>query len=328
MDSDSEIKTVPIQGTQCPEPDVYYGVPAQEYHAWGAMNHSTINGFHESAAMGVHELTNPKDSADLDFGNAFHTRFLEPDLYSDQYVVFDPANGPINKSTGNPYKKGSQKFDNWAMEFRESLDDGQQMISIEDADTIERMIESIKSNPNALGFATGGYKKREMCVVWDEVFSVRGELVSVRCKARIDTYIDKLGEPINMPAMMDLKSARSANYENFQRAVWDRGYHRQMAWYLRGLHRAGMMPMIHDHAAMILACEKTPPYQCALYYINHASLMQGIHEAKDNALAYLTWRIYGDAPGLPEKPRPISIPAWQQMSANEINTTLIQGERL
>ena len=324
-----EMRRVDIPGTiECPDPGVHYDVPADDYHAWGAMNHSTINGFYESAAMGVHELSKTKETADLDFGQAFHTRFLEPDLFKSQYVVFDPNDGPINPSTKKPYGRDSQTFQNWAVEFKSTLQDGVKIISAEDAATIERMIDAVKKNPNALGFATGGYKKREMCVVWDEVFRVRGEDVIVRCKARVDLYIDKLGEPINMPAMLDLKTARSAIYEDFQRSIWDHGYHRQMAWYLRGLHRVGMMPMIHDRAAMILACEKSPPYHCAIYYIDHGSIVQGIHEQRSNALAYITWLMYGDAPGLPEKPRPISIPAWHAMSANEVNTTLIQGERL
>lgn len=324
------MKTLPPirDDAECPEPGVYYGVPADEYHSWSAMNHSTINGFYESTAKGVHEIANPKESADMDFGNMFHTRFLEPDVYKDTYVIFDPSEGPVNPSTGEPYKSGSQKFQNWAIQFEDSLEDGKKIISREDHDRIESMIESIKRNPNALGFATGGYKKREMCIVWDEVFTISGEEISVRCKARIDMYIDKLGDPINLPAMLDLKTTRSAYYENFQRQVWDRGYHRQMAFYLRGLHVSGMMPSTHDHAAMILACEKEPPYQNAIYYINHPSIMQGIHEQKSNAVAYIKWRLTGDTPGLPEKPRPISIPVWQQMSANELNTTLIHGERL
>lgn len=319
----------PVEGkTTPPKPGVHFGMTSKEYHDTDALNHSTLNGFHESAAKGVHEMKDDTTTESMAFGTAFHTRLLEPDNFKDEYVILDANDGPINPTTNKLFGPTSQKYQNWEFDFIANLDEGQKVLRIDDAERIEAMIEAVKSNPSAAGFATTAYPKREMSLFWDEVFTVGGEDISVRCKARVDLYIDKLGHPINMPAMLDLKTTTSAYYDNFQRSVKTYGYHRQMAWYLRGLHMLGMMPDIHDRAAMILAVESQAPYQTAIYYIDHESIRQGMHEHKEHALAYIRWRLTGEAPGLPHKPRPITLPPWERISSQEIITTSITGERL
>lgn len=312
----------------CPEAGIHRDIPNDEYHSWKAANHSTINKFFVSAADGVVEIESErKVSDDLDFGNAFHARLLEPDRYRDQYVIFDPMDGPINKNTGKPYGKESAKYTEWLAEWRESLD-GREVINQDDADRIEEMVGAVKKNRYAARFATDGYKDRELSIVWYERVIIDGKEIEVPCKARIDLYIPMLGGEINAPAFMDVKTAREVEYSKFQRVMWDRGYHRQMAWYLRGLHMCGLMPSIHEYAGMIMACLKTPPFHVQVYPIGIESITQGIHEHAFNLKRFARWCVTGDAPGLPDMPRAMNIPHWHQMPDNMESTTNIEGNML
>jgi len=311
-----------------PEPGIYYGVPMEVYRSWNAINHTYLNGFHQSAAKGVHEINNPKGSEVFDFGIAAHTRLLEPDLYTYQYVTVPTEEGPINGTTGNWYKPGSKKYDEWHAKYLASLDDEQRIISIGDAERIEGMIESIKANKSAAGFATHAYPKREMSVVWDEVIMVSGQDRTIRCKARIDLFIDRLGKPINKPAMLDFKTTRSAYYDNFLRDMTKYGYYRQVGWYLRGLFMSGMVTEMHNWVGMILAVESQPPYQSAIYYLNLDTITQGLYEHKQHLLAFARWAVTGEAPGLPHWPRPMQLSAWDQLPMNEVISTTITGERI
>ena len=71
--------------------------------------------------------------------------------------------------------------------------------------------------------------RKEVSIFWEED--------GIKCKARLDILS---GETRVGIVISDLKKTNSANPDDISKAIFNYGYHRQAAWYLRGCRAVGI----------------------------------------------------------------------------------------
>ena len=84
------------------------------------------------------------------------------------------------------------------------------------------------------------------------------------CRARPDA-LDPNG------LIVDLKTSQDASPDAFARTAATFKYHLQAAWYIDGLHAAGVTP--EQTAFAFVVIEKTPPHSVGTYVLDAESLV-------------------------------------------------------
>lgn len=230
-----------------------------DYHADHAVSKSGLkllldktpaHYFYEYRTAGVKKAV---PSPQKIFGQALHTMVLEQDKFSTQYIQA-PA---INKNTVR-YKA-----------FKiEAAAAGKIILDAVDMDRLADMRAKLYAHPEAIQFLPGSHQGDNLLIeasfFWDEevVDAVTGETALVRCKCRPDIVLKPSGL---RPA--DLKSTRSAKYEDFMKDAFNYGYHIQEASYTSGLNKLEE-GTVEDFT--FIAQESSAPYPIALYTLSEA----------------------------------------------------------
>lgn len=140
-------------------------------------------------------------------------------------------------------------------------DDGRTVLSPDQWDALRGIEDSLGKHPEASALlADGG--QRELSIVFE------APMWGLRCKLRTDIVAQSLD------LIADLKTTESAHPDDFERSIFDYGYHRQAAFYQVGLSR-------HDIKLKnfgIVAIEKVPPYAVAVYQLKEDAIARGWEE--------------------------------------------------
>ena len=108
-------------------------------------------------------------------------------------------------------------------------------------------------------------------------------------------------------ACFDVKSTKDASPGEFDRSVYNFGYHFSAAMYLDGITQVTGEPLSHF---VFLCVEKTAPYCTAAYALDEDAMALGRKQYR-RALETLAECQAKDAwPGYAEQITPISLPAW------------------
>jgi len=237
------VKTV---STEAPEPGVYPGVPAEEYHAWDAASNSRLGKILRSPAHLKAYLDDPPaDTASQILGRAAHSAVLEPDKFgSDYFMIPKPEGRLFTNKDGSPSKSPAN-----TAAYKEA-------VAIMEADHPDAtglkaayyeeclaMREAVHAHPKVAKMiqATG---RAELSIVWVD------EKTGVTCKARLDWHTPTHAGG----AIVDLKTTPDASPWAFAGSANKWGYYRQGATYLRGAEAVGL-PAVHF---AIIAVEKRP----------------------------------------------------------------------
>lgn len=224
---------------------MHANIPAADYHAreLGFVSRGALQILDRSpahyAAWVRGEIADESTPA-LEFGTAYHYAVLEPDEYARRYVV-QPKFGDLR------YKGPKAAKASWLEEVGDL--EGRTLISGEDDAAVQKMRDSVLLHPIAGRIVEG---KIEHTALWRDL------LTGLRCKARPDVYIEKLG------AGVDVKSAADASPDGFRRAVFAHGYHLQRAHYSAGLRAVGC----DVRSFLFVVTEKTPPYVTAVHMLD------------------------------------------------------------
>ena len=136
----------------------------------------------------------------MEFGRAFHLAILEPQVFSEQVVIY------------NGKTKRGKAWDEFCQE-----NEGKTIITEIEFECIKGMENVLFSNKD---IARKLHGNKEVPMVWQDPLS------SVLCKGKVDI--------INGGQIVDIKTTQDASFEAFRRSAYKYGYNRQSAFYLDG----------------------------------------------------------------------------------------------
>lgn len=224
-----------------------YDVPFTEYKELEATNNSYLSRLGEVPAKAL--VARP-DTASLDFGRAAHTFILEGyPAFQQEYAVIPEG---MKKGNNNAYKAF----------IAENI--GKAFIKLEEFTHIINMRIAVYDHPKAAALLDGA--ETEKTIIFREPET------GILCKTRIDA-LNKRNK-----AVVDLKTARSADERAFVRSIFTYNYHVQGSFY-RDSVNAVLDGRVTKHPKfevfVIIAVEKEPPYQVGVFHISEALLQVG-----------------------------------------------------
>lgn len=271
-----------------PDPGIYPAkdVPAEVYHAWDAMSASWL---------GILDTTSPKNfqhrrrfppwpTAAMRFGQMLHVLTLEPFDFAARFEIAPDG----DKRT----KAGKEA---WAE--CEARAEGRPIIPRTGENSYEQaraMAHAIEEHPHAPKLLHGG--QREVSLVWID------EETGIKCKGRLDV--------LNPPAVPDVKSTINAQPAQFEKAIWNFGYHRQAALYLDGL---AALNGGDTNQFVFIAVEKSAPYDVIVRPAGESVIAAGRMAYKRALFSYKKCRETDTWPGYdgPEgNLTPLELPEW------------------
>lgn len=256
-------------------PGVYPSLGMGEYHASGALSSSGLGYVGRSMSHYLEYRTNGGDRPAFAFGRAVHDLVADGELGPD-YVVSD---------------FGSYRAKD-AKEWRdEQLEAGRTILTAAQQEGVYQVADNIAAHPYAASMLAAG--ERECSYVWDDD--------GILCRVRPDCYVWSSG------VVIDLKTTRDASAEKFRKSAANFKYHRQAAFYWRGLRAHGHQPSDH----VIIAAENEAPYGVAVYHLEAPWIVRGgelVDECMSTVRHWLTGEDEHD--GYPQTIQLLTMPTW------------------
>lgn len=268
-----------------PETGVHPKTPAPEYHAWEALSNSQLTLLKRSPAHLRYALDNPDegDTPALKLGRAAHAAVLEPDVFTSVFVALREG---LNLRTNDGKAERADLYDQYGPENVLTADEYQTCIAMRDAVWA----------CDAAKLLLGSEGDCELSMAWDD------PTTGIRCKGRLDRASWKVAGG----TVIDYKTCRNASWDEFERSIYQYGYHRQGKHYLNACEVLG--PTINHY--VIIAQEKEPPYACAFYRLDEQALMSAQTELDKLIRLYAECVKRDDWPGYPDQIMDIGLPAW------------------
>lgn len=174
------------------------------------------------------------------FGQAFHTKLLEPQLFATRYCLSRYENYYTTKAK------------EWRDEQKKA---GMVVLSRDDWDALDMMVQSAKEHPHFFTVFGRAGTRRELTMI------ARDPATGLLLRVRYDFL-----PPGN--AIPDIKSAMDASAEGFGKSAWNLEYGFQAAHYLN-VHNL-LFPEKRREEFIFCVFEKDPPYLPAIYLTPHS----------------------------------------------------------
>jgi exodeoxyribonuclease VIII len=282
------------------EPGIYYDVPFSEYLTWNAVSNSRLGLAARSAAhfkQGFGDETSPA----LRLGSLTHCGVLEPLQLSNRYVV-EPnfAGMPENVD-----KKGERSFSHATTFVKEAR---KQFAEANSRKTVVSQAEYDKT----VGIATSLHKEAsvralmsqgnsEVSLAWIDYAT------GLACKCRVD-WLTIAGSHIRI---VDLKTCRDPL--RFESSIAEYGYHRQMAFYRRGIDA-----IFNTRAdAWLIAVETESPFCSRTAKVSESALRKGDDEVSELLDLVAECRALDAWPGY-TSPAEWELPAWKMRQNDDV----------
>ncbi|GFG65790.1 hypothetical protein MKUB_32800 [Mycobacterium kubicae] len=182
----------------------------------------------------------PRDpNRNFDFGHATHKMVLGK---GSRLAMLDPKVVGL-KADGKPAAVPTSTS-MWKQAAAKARRDGRLPIAKSDMEKAQTMAGRVFQHRIAARLLSKG--QAEHSIYWHD------DATGVRLRCRPDFLPELPGRPI----CVDYKTATSANPKQFQRAVFDYGYHQQQAFYEDGLAELGL----EDVGFLFVVQSKTAPY--------------------------------------------------------------------
>lgn len=229
-------------------------VPDDSYHADQAnsISHSDLEVFRCSPRLYqgrflTGEFKRESTKA-LEFGDIFHEIILAPQL-TQRYCII-----PSTVLNDQGHRKGKAWLD------YQAANDGKYLFKDSEFLPAEKLIANIRARERACQFLFDDPGQNEIAIRFDIP-----ELGFIgRCK--LDRLLERL--------IVDVKTTNDASPRAFAKTAFDRGYHRQAAWYQDAVEalRGERLPFV------FIACEKVEPYSVRVYELSPEFLAIGAEE--------------------------------------------------
>ena len=198
---------------------IIYDQPAAEYFAEKALNNTSIGYILECPALyKAHQTMEETPSKAFLLGSLVHAMVLEPDKVAERYAV---CQYPGTTKAGKEERKALAEKGITAF----SGEDWLQAKSMSDS-----LLNACPTTAKLLALPG----KSEVSLYWEEEL----EDTKLACKARVDRLAQL---PDGSWVAIDLKTtADTVKPSELARKAYNYGYHRQAAWYTRGLKACGI----------------------------------------------------------------------------------------
>ena len=260
-------------------PGVFYGLPAEHYHAVEAMSSSGAKKMLRSPAHYKLMRTQASEpTAAMQFGTAVHEGVLEPKTFAERVV----AAPEINRRT----KAGQEE---WAA--FQAANAGRLVLAADDHARALRCIDAVRSHPAASKLLDGAHT--EVSLFWHD------GRYKVPCKMRADA--------LNFGGLIDLKTTQDASADGFARQAASLLYHLQAAFYCSGSeHVLNASPEFFAFVAV----ESEEPHAVAVYALPSNAILAGQHLANVALERYAAALAAGVWPGYPDTIETLQLPKW------------------
>ncbi|EJF4119645.1 exodeoxyribonuclease VIII [Escherichia coli] len=271
------------------EPGIYYGISNENYHAGPGVSKSQLDDIADTPALYLWRKNAPVDTTKtktLDLGTAFHCRVLEPEEFSNRFIVAPEFNRRTNAG-----KEEEKAF------LRECASTGKTVITAEEGRKIELMYQSVMALP--LGqWLVESAGHAESSIYWEDPET------AILCRCRPDKIIPEFHW------IMDVKT--TADIQRFKTAYYDYRYHVQDAFYSDGYEaQFGVQPtFVFLVASTTIECGR---YPVEIFMMGEEAKLAGQLEYHRNL------RTLADCLNTDEWPaiKTLSLPRWAKEYAND-----------
>ena len=271
------------------EPGIYYGISNENYHAGPGVSKSQLDDIADTPALYLWRKNAPVDTTKtktLDLGTAFHCRVLEPEEFSNRFIVAPEFNRRTNSG-----KEEEKAF------LRECASTGKTVITAEEGRKIELMYQSVMALP--LGqWLVESAGHAESSIYWEDPET------GILCRCRPDKIIPEFHW------IMDVKT--TADIQRFKTAYYDYRYHVQDAFYSDGYEaQFGVQPtFVFLVASTTIECGR---YPVEIFMMGEEAKLAGQLEYHRNL------RTLADCLNTDEWPaiKTLSLPRWAKEYAND-----------
>jgi len=260
-------------------PGIYEGVSSADYHADAALGSTSLKTLAtRTPAHWLWERDHPVQKDAYDLGTVAHSLILEQDESAVEVIDVED-------------KRGAK----WTVPADKARAEGKIPLKTAEWEQVKGMRDAVMAHPVARDLFTG--HRAEESVFWDE-----GGLM---LKCRPDAW--------NPGLLVDLKTARNADPNEFGKTAAEYGYHQSAAHYIDGV-KVATGEELPFHFVMV---EKTEPYLVSVVELDAEAINIG------RALNERAKRIYRECvesntwPGYPAA-EPVSLPMWAIYKSEEL----------
>lgn len=269
--------------------EVVMGMENGAYHATSAVSNTVLSSMARSPAhcFALHvaecrrkQSTTPAFAA----GTLAHCAILEPDALLERYIV-RPEGLDLRTKAGK--------------EWRDALPDDVLMIGADEWATAIAQRDAVRAVPELAELLGAGVAEVSAFWIDDET--------GLPCKCRPD-WVHTLSD--GRVILVDVKTTVDASPQQFTRAVWKYGYHRQAAWYSAGYARAAGVEVA---GFVFAAVTSAHPFISAAHTLDDDYLRIGQDECRRLLDEYADCKLTGRWPAFPGM-NLLSPPAWVTQS--------------
>ena len=268
--------------------DAVSQIDYNRYSGLSGVNWSTLSSMQKSPAHYRERLATPSVMTPaMAIGRLIHTAVLEPEKLDDEYAIWIGG------------RRGTNDYKLWLSEVAGA----RQPVTKDEYDTALAVSESVWRHRTARKVLTGG--RVESTMMWID------PKTRIRCKARPDH--------IRGRNLTDLKSTTTVDARDFGRATARLSYYGQLAFYLRGVT---VTKHVVDPVARIIAVEKEPPYDVAVFRVPDHVLYEGeqlINKLLDQVVVCRRRRSW---PGRYKDEQTLDFPNWALSDDNAYNDAI------
>lgn len=287
-----------------PKPGIYDAVPFDEYAQWDAVSNSRLSRATRSPAHFNTPFGEP--TAAMRLGSFVHCGVLETPLEIARRYVFMPD---YSAHPDNMTKSGERSFSS-ATTFVKTMEDAfrklhhdKTIVGEEHFNKLVGISKAINQNDIAKQLLRDG--RSEVSIVWVD------ELSGLLCKMRADWIAINRERSI----VLDLKTSLDALA--FDKSIARFGYHRQAAFYRRGVRAACGV----DATPWLLAVETVEPFGNRVAPVDADAIAAGNSELDRLLATVAECKSSGDWPGY-WNPERWSLPAWYGRSEEPLELTI------
>ncbi|MBZ6102778.1 PD-(D/E)XK nuclease-like domain-containing protein [Streptomyces olivaceus] len=177
-----------------------------------------------------------------------------------------------------------------------------------DHDMVQAMADAIRQHPIAGPLFTPGRGVAEQSIYWTD------RRTGVRCRCRPDWMPTR--QENGRLVVVDYKTAKAVDEAALAKAVYDRGYHAQAAFYLDGVKTAGLHGD-QEPAFIFVFQAKTAPYLVHLVELDFPALALGGARNERALRIYAECERTGSWPGFNDRITYLPLPAWAERRDQE-----------